>query len=119
VIQLSLRHKTDDQFWFSFFHEAAHLLKRRRVDFIDAAESNVTNKAWDEDDADRTARDCLIPPEDYSNFVSLGIFTAESVSAFAKDQTIAPGIVVGRLQRERLLDRSHLNSLKKPIHWGS
>jgi hypothetical protein len=26
LIQLSLRHTRDDHFWFSFFHEAAHLL---------------------------------------------------------------------------------------------
>ncbi len=28
VIQLSRRHKSDDQFWFTFFHEAGHLLSR-------------------------------------------------------------------------------------------
>ena len=27
LIQLSLRYKTDDQLWFTFFHEAGHILK--------------------------------------------------------------------------------------------
>ena len=26
MIQLSLRYKTNDQFWFTFFHEAGHIL---------------------------------------------------------------------------------------------
>ncbi|MBL8419274.1 MAG: hypothetical protein JNK92_01440, partial [Dechloromonas sp.] len=26
LIQLSLRYKSDDQLWFSFFHEVGHLL---------------------------------------------------------------------------------------------
>lgn len=35
VIQLSLRHKTDDHLWFSFFHEAGHvLLHSKKETFI-------------------------------------------------------------------------------------
>ena len=29
LIQLSLRYKRDDQLWFSFYHEAAHILRRQ------------------------------------------------------------------------------------------
>ena len=36
VIQLSLRHRKDDQFWFTFFHEAGHLLTgSRRRDYVE------------------------------------------------------------------------------------
>jgi copper homeostasis protein CutC len=31
---------------------------------------------------------------------------------------IAPGIVVGRLQRDGHLDRSHLNDLKRRVRWA-
>lgn len=118
IIQLSLRHKSDDHFWFSFFHEVRHLLGRKREDFVDAADTDdgPANKA--EQEADRFARDCLIPPGDYADFVAAGVFTSEAVRDFAKEQGIAPGIVVGRLQREKLLDPSHLNDLKKPIRWA-
>jgi HTH-type transcriptional regulator/antitoxin HigA len=30
VVQLSLRHKSDDQFWFALFHELAHVLNGER-----------------------------------------------------------------------------------------
>jgi len=113
IIQLSLRHKTNDHFWFTLFHEARHLLARTRTDFIDADVGDDGNEA--EHNADQFARDALIPPDDYTAFVSAGSFTEQAVRDFAKQQGIAPGIVVGRLQREKLLPPSHLNNLKKSI----
>jgi addiction module HigA family antidote len=112
IIQLSLRHKTNDHFWFSLFHEARHLLGRKRADFIDADVED--NGGKDEEDADQFARDILIPWEDYAAFVSAGSFSEQAVREFSKSQGIAAGIVVGRLQREKLLPQSHLNNLKKP-----
>jgi HTH-type transcriptional regulator / antitoxin HigA len=118
IIQLSLRHKSDDHFWFSFFHEAGHLLGRKREDFVDVAEGKDGDSDDAEQSANRFARDSLIPPADYADFVAAGSFTSEAVRDFARQQGIAPGIVVGRLQRESLLDSSHLNNLKKRIRWA-
>jgi HTH-type transcriptional regulator/antitoxin HigA len=116
IIQLSLRHKTNDHFWFSLFHEAHHLLGKKRADFIDADVDDDGSRA--EDDADQFARDTLIPPDDYAAFVDTGSFTEQAVRDFAKQQGIAAGIVVGRLQREKFLPPSHLNNLKKPMQPG-
>lgn len=116
LIQLSLRHKMDDQFWFTFFHEAGHILDGSRRDYLDAAEG-TSNTDEHEKTADRFARDTLIPPADYTAFVQSGDFSESSVRAFAQTQGLAPGIVVGRLQRDGHLDPSHLVQLKKPINW--
>lgn len=116
LIQLSLRHKTDDQFWFSFFHEGRHVLDRKKADHLDrdpSAASPVDDP--DEAEAHRFARDTLIPPASYAEFVESGDFSEEAIRAFAKEQNIAPGIVVGRLQRDGCVDASHFRSLKKPI----
>lgn len=113
IIQLSLRHKTNDHFWFSLFHEARHLLGRKRADHIGADDEGDRSKA--EEDADQFARDTLIPPSDYAAFVDAGSFTEQAVRAFAREQGIAPGIVVGRLQRDMHLPQSHLKNLKKSI----
>lgn len=119
VIQLSNRHKSDDQFWFTFFHEAGHLLSgSRRQDFLDPAQpefSEADNS--DEEAADRFARDTLLPPVAYETFVQGRDFSATAISGFAKDQAIAPGIVVGRLQRDNWLQPQQLRHLKKPIHF--
>jgi addiction module HigA family antidote len=118
LIQLSLRHKSDDHFWFSFFHEASHLLSRKRHDHVDAADASDEGVGSEEQAVNRVARDLLIPPKDYARFVSAGSFTPEAVRNFAQQQGIAPGIVVGRIQREGLIEQSHLNDLKKPIQWA-
>ena len=118
VIQLSMRHKSNDQFWFSLFHEVGHLLARKRGDFIDSDDVLSESADQNEKDADRFARDALIPPDLYADFVAAKTFTAQRVREFAKETSIAPGIVVGRLQREDLLDRAHLNDLKKSIKWA-
>jgi Zn-dependent peptidase ImmA (M78 family) len=121
VIQLSLRHKSDDQFWFTFFHEAGHLLSgSRRQDFIDAAEPDP-HQADDVDEktADRFARDLLLSPDAYEAFVQASDFSATAVRRFAQHQAVAPGLVVGRLQRDKLIMPQQLRHLKKPIHFPS
>ncbi len=117
IIQLSLRHKTDDQFWFSFFHEARHLLGRKKVDHVDGTGDNGLHPIGDpdEEEADRYARDKLIPPDRYADFVVAADFSEDAIRAFAKHHELPPGIVVGRLQHDYRLDRSHLRGLKKAI----
>ncbi len=42
-IRLSLRHKTDDHLWFTFFHEAGHiLLHGKRLTFIEGEQAGST-----------------------------------------------------------------------------
>jgi addiction module HigA family antidote len=117
VIQLSLRHKTDDQFWFTFFHEAGHVLSgTRRRDFVDAADSGQAEKDdADEQAANEFARDALLPPDDYRSFVAAGDFSRTAIRALAEQQHVAAGIVVGRLQRDKHLLPSQLRDVKKSI----
>lgn len=116
MIQLSMRYKSNDHFWFSLFHEVGHLLERGRADYIDDEDGGESADAA-EQKADAFARDSLIAPGDYAEFIEARAFTEQSVRAFASKQGIAPGIVVGRLQRDDLLDKAHLNRLKKMIRW--
>ncbi|HEV7427804.1 MAG TPA: ImmA/IrrE family metallo-endopeptidase [Thermoanaerobaculia bacterium] len=112
MIQLSLRYKTDDHFWFTFFHEAGHLLKHGRRDiFIDSTDAPADDR---EREADRFAAEMLIPAAE----VRQGFPNAlrkEDVLAFASRLQVAPGIVVGRLQHEGILPRTHLNGLKRTL----
>lgn len=112
ILQLSLRGKTDDQFWFTFFHEAAHILlhpkKKIYVEFGGDADGH-------EEEANRFARDILIPPDRWPQIAAARPRTKASVRMWAKQLGIAPGILVGRLQHERLLPFSHLNALKKKL----
>lgn len=114
LIQLSLRFKTDDQLWFSFFHEAGHLLLHQKKGiFIDDGRSTST----EEKEANAFASSMLIPDDAFERFASATRFSIERVRAFAEEQQIAPGIVVGRLQHERLIPYTHLNGLKQSLAW--
>ncbi|HLI58575.1 MAG TPA: HigA family addiction module antitoxin [Solirubrobacteraceae bacterium] len=118
IIQLSLRHKTDDQFWFSFFHEAGHLLDKKKTDHLDADPARVEAEdvASDEAAANRFARDTLIAPDLYMEFVAVGDFSEPAIRSFARKLNLAPGILVGRLQRDGHVARTRLRFLKKTIH---
>lgn len=120
IVQLSLRHKTDDHLWFSCMHEIGHLLDRPRHDFVDAVDARARD--YDDPDAEaranRFARDLLIEPKAFREFIEAGSFDAASVRSFAENQRVAPGIVVGRLQHDRVIPPARLNGLKKPVRFG-
>ena len=112
LIQLSLYGKTNDRFWFTFFHEAAHLLlhagDKKSVWLDDATSKPAADRA--EEEANAWAADQLIPPQSASELA--GLHTKASVKAFARRIGIHPGIVVGRLQHDRSISFKQLNDLK-------
>lgn len=114
ILQLSLRGKSDDQFWFTFFHEAAHILlhpkKAIYVEFDQDADEH-------EEEANRFARDILIPPAEWRKIVASRPRSAAEVRAWARRLGIAPGVLVGRLQHERILPWTHLNGLKVKLRF--
>ncbi len=115
LIQLSLRGMRDDHLWFSFFHEAAHLLLHsKKVVYVHEAKRKITDE---DEQADTWASNFLVSPKAWKDFTSTTRLTERSVVRFAEDQGIAPGIVVGRLQHEGKLDWNRLNHLKVRIEW--
>jgi HTH-type transcriptional regulator / antitoxin HigA len=119
LVQLSLRHKTDDHLWFTFFHEGAHvLLHGKRESFVDWADAG-TGSDEIESEADRFARDQLIPREAYAKFLDdTGSYVSHAqITKFARSVGVAPGIVVGRLQYDKVVAFAHFNDLKQRFEW--
>ena len=115
VIQLTARHKSDDHLWFSFFHEAAHiLLHSKKGIFVDEANGD---DAGLEAEANEWASNTLIPARAWEQLAATSPRSANVVRAFAEEQDIAPGIVVGMLQHKGLLPWTHLNGLKVRLAW--
>jgi addiction module HigA family antidote len=118
MLQLSLRYKTNDQLWFTFFHEAEHILRHKKTkSFIECGD---TEQDQDEIEADLLAGARLIPQEALEEFlVEAGrVFSSAKVIEFASKIGIAPGIVVGRLQHDKILPFHNLNHLKVRLAWG-
>lgn len=112
LIQMSCRHKTDDHVWFTFFHEAAHiLLHGKKEGFLD---DKITDTEKEEREANLFAANLLIPSHAMNNFVRQRPLSKEKIAAFAEELEISPGIIVGQLQwRKRLPPVTSLNKLKK------
>lgn len=113
LIMLSLRHKIDDHFWFSFFHEAGHLLKhsKKKMYISDESRSNT----MEEKEADEFASNFLIPENEYKLFFSMKSFSESDIIRFASRINIAPGIVVGRLQHDNKILFNYHNRLKRKL----
>ncbi len=63
--------------------------------------------------ADEFAKNHLIRENDFESFVSKNDFSTNSIIEFSKQIDIAPGIVVGRLQKEGYINFSWHNELKE------
>jgi addiction module HigA family antidote len=116
LIQLSLRYKTDDHLWFTFFHEAGHiLLHGRKGVFLEGMNGLDSDK---EKEANEFSENELIPRKALQTFVRTKPFTKVNIQQFAQSLGIAPGIVVGQLQHKQLLPRTQCNELKQRFQWA-
>ena len=115
MIQVSLRYKTDDQLWFSFFHEAGHILKHGKRDIFIEGNGIDGEK---EEEANRFASEFLIPATEYRRFTSrTKYYSKVEIATFAEKLGVAPGIVVGRLQHDKKIPMQNANGLKRRLAW--
>ncbi|HPA63272.1 MAG TPA: HigA family addiction module antitoxin [Spirochaetota bacterium] len=111
LIIMSLRHKTNDHFWFTFFHEAAHILLHSKKDvFIDDPKGYESKE---ENEANRYARNIMIPEDAYKSFIAKGDYYSNNIITFANEINIHPGIIVGTLQFDEKIPFSWHNKLKE------
>ena len=90
-----------DIFWFTLFHEIAHILngdtKSVFVDF-----STVSSEM--ETKADKLAGEMLINSAAYKQFIrDKGYTTTKGVDAFAESQKVREYIILGRLMKEEVI----------------
>lgn len=105
VVGLTVRGKYADIFWFSLFHEIAHII------YGHIGQANGTSDN-DEKEADFFARETLIPSENLKLFVQNGVYNTDSLKLFAEQIGIDAGILVGRLQHDEIIKYSQFNDLK-------
>ena len=116
ILCLTIRGKRADRFWFTLMHEIGHILhgdfQTRFVDF-DSVQSKI------EEQADNYARDELIPPARYREFVSSKDCTSwDSIEAFAEAIGVESFIVLGRLQNDEYLDWSDFSNKVVRYEWA-
>lgn len=113
---LTIRGSYADIFWFSLFHELGHIVNgdvSSNANFIDYNDNSHIEKM-----ADEFASSCLINADDYKLFVEKADFSLESIKKFAKNQSVKPYIIIGRLQHEKRIGYNCFSQEKKRYKWA-
>jgi HTH-type transcriptional regulator/antitoxin HigA len=118
LIQQTLRHLSNDHFWFTFFHECAHLLLHsRKVLFIDAKGRGSADPEL-EAEANDWAANFLVPQASMARFITRFSYKDSEVIRFAEEQGVAPGIIVGQLQHRKVIRFNQMNHLRQRYEWN-
>ncbi len=102
VIGLTIRHDRLDNFWFTLMHELAHISLHYDqsislfYDDLDEVDSNNTQ----EQDADRMAREALIPQDIWQNSPARLIPSRDEARILAEELGIHIAIVAGMMRHE-------------------
>lgn len=113
MIALNLRGKSLDKFWFTFFHEAGHLLNDDKDQmFVDVDYSDDPRELG----ANQFAGEILIPAK-YEAELS-GLRTEAAIRSFARRIKVHPSIVLGRLQRDGIVPYNHMKGLRARLDWA-
>lgn len=116
MLMLSGRHLSDDHFWFTFYHEAGHLILHAQRLIIEVSNGDDALSDQEEGEADTFAGDLLVPPEHQPEMLRLKANKID-VIRFARRIGVSRGVVVGQLQHRGIIRRDQLNGLKHWFHW--
>ncbi len=113
LIQLTDRYKSNDQFWFSFFHEVAHILLHGKKEvFVEGIPELALNEEK-EKEADAYAGKILLPDEFIKDLPDE--ITEKEVRKIARKYDTHAAIVIGRLQRLNRVPFTFGSSFKSKV----
>ena len=93
MMAVSNRGERADTFWFTFFHELAHvLMQHKRYCLLQTNE--------EDSEADLLARQVIISDKQWKEFVDAKDYSEKSIVKFARSLDILPLIILGRLIKE-------------------
>lgn len=117
LLCLSFRHLSDDHLWFTFFHEAGHLLLHGKSETHIEADDEIRSEQR-EREANQFARDTLVPHE-FRPRLTAARNSKYGIARLARDIGVSPGILVGQLQKHGLIPFNRMNSMKRRYEWVS
>lgn len=113
LIQLTDRYKSNDHFWFTFFHEIGHIfLHGKKEIFMEEFEGYTLNEAK-ENEANNFAGRWLLPEEFLKDLPDT--ITEKDIRIIARAYETHPAIVLSRLQHKKLVPYSFGNTMKLKV----
>jgi HTH-type transcriptional regulator / antitoxin HigA len=106
LIQLSGRYQRNDIFWFTFFHEAGHIILHGKKDIFLENVDDVEKDIEKEKEADDFAIDWTLSEQEETEVLENAPLSKNNIIAYAKKFNTHPAIIIGRLQHKKLIDFS-------------
>ncbi len=115
MLMVNDRREYADSFWFTLFHEIGHIMND------DYGISFDREKGEQEEKANLYAAEKLIPSDKYNEFINEKRFDETSIKKFANEIKRDPGIVLGRLENDGMVEYNNpsLKSLKSKYKVGT
>lgn len=116
IIHLSFRHRAEDHFWFTFFHEAGHVVMHgdSHLD-VEGGDPSIHGSSKEENEANLFAQEFLLPREFRKALLNRP--HPQAILKAAKAVGVTPGIIVGQLEKAKALQPGRLTSMKHRYRW--
>lgn len=112
LIQITDRQKDYNAFWFSFFHELAHILNHGKKDVFISLE-NIQPDDEKEKQADDFAARMLLSEKERNELFQHSDYSPELIWTFSRKYGRNPSIIVSQIQRQtKVYNDFKLNRLK-------
>ena len=118
IIGLTLRYDRVDSFWFTLLHELAHVVSGHRGIILDDTEQRIGSaNQSEENEANRAATEWLVDQKTLLEFVEevKPYFSKSSIEAVALQLHRHPGIILGQLHHQKVVEYKHLRNLLAPV----
>ena len=108
LLLLSARFLSDDQFWFSFFHEVGHLVLHEKQAHI---EQDGASTPEQEAEANEFAQNLILEPAGEQTLYTMRV-SPLSIARLARQCNVSNGLIVGQLQHRERITRKVFNKFK-------
>lgn len=115
IIQMADRFKTDDHFWFTFFHEAAHIILHGKKDIFLENVAGTEMEQDKEEEANAFAAKLLLTENELQQIIDAAPLDEDMIYAFANKFRTPTGVIIGRLQHVGLIPFHVGNGLRHKI----
>lgn len=115
IIQLAGRYKTNDHFWFTFFHESAHIILHGKKDvFLENVKGTEIDQEK-EKEANAFAENILLKESQLQEIKNTSPLTEDLIHQFSRKFRTPAGVIVGRLQHLGILPFNACNGYRQKI----
>jgi HTH-type transcriptional regulator/antitoxin HigA len=119
TLSMTIRGAFADIFWFTLFHEIGHIINndigvtKSFIDYNSSVDSDFIEKK-----ADEFAKNILIDPLIYGQFLKRNDYSLEAINCFAYTQNVPNYIVIGRLQKDNVIPYKLYSNQKARFIWA-